>query len=606
MSDFLIFVTIIACVCVPFSYITNWYLFRKSFIYGPINWIILSMFTISINSSVVGFFGLVHLWYLVPIALVTIFKAFYALSRSVELPMKKINESFDTLGQGDLSMDVSDKDLKRNDEIGRFFKSLNGFTEKLREASSFAQSMGNGDLGVKFEALSDRDVLGQSLITLQSKLSEVVRETNEVVKEAGANGNLKAKIDVANKAGVWAELTLSVNQLLSSIATPVLEVNRVVNAMAQGDLTQRYELEANGQINEMTNGLNRALDNLNDILLIISNRAQEIGESAYEMLTSGEEMNTNTREIASAIEQMSHGAQTQVSRVDQSSTLVEVMMNNAREMGEKTDSINSAAKKGVSSSEEGAKIAKYVVNSVGEISEYSNKTTESMKVLTERSKEISRVLGVITDIASQTNLLALNAAIEAAQAGDAGRGFAVVAEEIRKLAEGSRKSASEIETLIADVQKDTAEAAGVIDTMNGIVKSTVDASSRAEIVFQEIENASTETLGYSEAILQATNMQSDNIGKVVNITEEVVVIAEQTAAGTEEVSSSATELSAGMNNYIEKSNWLNDVSKQLKDGVAKFTLRGDMKLVNLVEKIDDDQASTEEYIEEEEFEEKES
>lgn len=264
-------------------------------------------------------------------------------------------------------------------------------------------------------------------------------------------------------------------------------------------------------------------------------------------------------------------------------------MKNSQEMGSKSDSINNAAKRGVVNSEEGAKIAKYVVTSVGEISEYSNKTTESMRVLTERSKEISRVLGVITDIASQTNLLALNAAIEAAQAGDAGRGFAVVAEEIRKLAEGSRKSASEIEKLIADVQHDTMEAAGVIDTMNGIVKSTVEASNKAEVAFHEIEVASTETLGYSEAILESTKIQDDSISKVVGITEEVVVIAEQTASGTEEVSSSASQLSAGMEGYMKKSNWLNDVSKELKDGVSRFKLKGNhSSLVNLVSKLDEE------------------
>jgi methyl-accepting chemotaxis protein len=223
-------------------------------------------------------------------------------------------------------------------------------------------------------------------------------------------------------------------------------------------------------------------------------------------------------------------------------------------------------------SEKGTRMSKNVVNSISEIMKYSHQTNESMRVLTERSKEIARVLSMITDIAAQTNLLALNAAIEAAQAGDAGRGFAVVAEEIRKLAEDSRTSAREIEKLINDVQKDTLEAAQVIETMNSNVKTGVEASNEASVVFQEMALSSNQTLIYSEEILKATKSQGESISSVVTITESVVVIAEQTAAGTEEVASSATELSAGMESYMQKSERLNEIARELKQGVGKFKL----------------------------------
>jgi len=181
-------------------------------------------------------------------------------------------------------------------------------------------------------------------------------------------------------------------------------------------------------------------------------------------------------------------------------------------------------------------------------------------------------LGVITDIASQTNLLALNAAIEAAQAGDAGRGFAVVAEEIRKLAEGSRKSAREIETLVRDVQNDTANAARVIEVMNLSIKGGQEASFDASEAFKEIADSTTQTLKLSELILKAAKTQIESIKNVVSITEGVVVIAEQTAAGTEEVASSASELSAGMQTYTEKSRSVTEIATSLKESVGKFKL----------------------------------
>ncbi len=572
MNEFYIFSAIITAVVLPATLFANWLIFRRSFIYKPNFWLISTLYTLVMVSYVTGHFGVKLMWITVPIGMFSVVMTFVILRNSIELPMSRINGAFDRLRQGEIAIDLNNRDLDRTDEVGRFFKSLNMFLEKLNEASSFASSMGDGDMSSKFQPLSDKDRLGHSLVTLREKLSKVIEETNEVVKIAKEEGNLEARISVEGKMGVWKDLSMAINGLLNSIIEPILKINEIINAMADGDLTRRYSAQARGQILALTRNLNGALDRLNEFLLKISENANSIGTSSEEMLSSGYEMNSSTSQIASAIDQMSNGAQTQVRRVDESSTLVESMLKGFAEMRDKSDAINLAAKQGVDKSTHGASIAAKAVDSVSAITDMSNKATGSMRILADRSSEISRVLGVITDIAAQTNLLALNAAIEAAQAGDAGRGFAVVAEEIRKLAEDSRKSASEIEKLIDDVQKDTVEASEIMETMNTSVESSLKASEQAAEVFQEIAVSSTETLNHSEAVLQTTNAQSDSISKVAAITEEIVVIAEETAAGTEQVSSSAVELSTGMDNYIKKSNWLNTISKELEDGISRFTL----------------------------------
>ncbi len=573
MREFLTFVAIIYGGVLPVLLYLNWKILRNSFIYRSGIWIIATVFIVVTQAYAVAMFGLIHLIWCTPIGTIAMFLTFRSLSLSIERPMVRINLAFDQLREGDLNVVIEQQDLQRKDEAGAFFTSLHLFIEQLKKSAYFARAIGKGDLSIAYQALGERDLLGESLITLRNRLSDVVQETKLVVQEAGNQGRLDSRINVDSKEGVWKELGGSINNLLISVVDPVLEVNKIVSAMAKGDLTMRYESNSKGQIKQMTDSLNLALDTISELLLKISHSAQEIGAAAEEMLNSGEEMNVSMREIATSIGQMSNGAQTQVRKVDETSGLVEAMMKNSQDMNVKSDAINLAAKTGVTNSEEGGKLSRYVVKNIGEISDFSNMTTKSMQVLTDRSKEISRVLSVITEIASQTNLLALNAAIEAAQAGESGRGFAVVAEEIRKLAEGSRKSASEIENLILDVQKDTSEAAKVIASMNQVVKSSVEASNNAQSVFMEIESASSETLGHSEAVLVSTTSQSDHINKVVKITEDVVVIAEQAAAGSEEISSSASELSTGMENYIKKFNWLNSTAQTLQSGVANFTLK---------------------------------
>ncbi len=519
------------------------------------------------------------------------------LSRSITKPVNTLREKISQIRKGIIPEEIS---VKGKDEIGEMSNGINSLITGFKTTSEFAREIGKGNLNEEFAALSDEDVLGHSLLSMRDNLRNALEEVNSVVKTAGEDGDLKARIDLEGKTGAWSQLGEAINNLLGSIATPILEVNKIVNSIAEGDLRHRYENEAKGDIRTLVTNLNSAIDNLNTLIHGIVESANIVEESSGIMLNASEEMNVNTGEIASSISEMSLGAQNQVGKVDESSNYVEGISSSSKEMGQKAETINSAAKSSVENSKQGQERVENVVSNMSEISESAEKTHQSIKVLTERSNEITRVLGVITEIAAQTNLLALNAAIEAAQAGEAGRGFAVVAEEIRKLAEDSRKSAKEIETLVDDVQNDTNDAIKAIETMTKSVDIGGTASREAFEAFNQIIDSTSETLTLSEAIVDATNHQKEDIKKVASITESIVVIAEQTATGTEEIASSASELSAGMQNYNLKSEELTKVAASLKEGVSKFQLMEDGMsgaeiLEEKIEQIEREQQNTNEY-----------
>ncbi|WKN41379.1 PAS domain S-box protein [Tunicatimonas pelagia] len=360
---------------------------------------------------------------------------------------------------------------------------------------------------------------------------------------------------------------------ITKVKEPVLQVRDLISSMAQGDLTQKFEITAEGYVQEMGDALNVAMENLNGLLGSIGKNADRVGESANNLLERSKNIRDNTSEVASAISQMSKGAQDQAQRTDESSKLVDQVLSSANDMEQKANSIYQTADQGQQSCENGLLIVKNLVENMDGIRSSANVTTESINVLTERAEEIGRTLNVISDIASQTNLLALNAAIEAARAGDAGRGFAVVAEEIRKLAEDSRRSAIDIEKIISDVQKDTQSASKAIETMQVSVEDGSGATKEASTIFSEISDASTNTLSYAKEIQEATSGQKSFIDDVAKNIEQIVVVAEETAAGTEEVATSSQDLNGSVGEITEASNQLSSVAEELQKGVSKFKLR---------------------------------
>ncbi len=326
---------------------------------------------------------------------------------------------------------------------------------------------------------------------------QILEEINKVVELAGKEGILSSRLKLDNATGDWKNLSESINILLENISEPILEVSNVINKISQGDLTATFNYDSKGDIKIMGDALNAATKNLNLLLTNITQIANLVAASAEELLTKGEQMKNSTQEVASATQQMAEGAQQQAIQTDEASKLIDSVLKSALEMSKKAELINVAAENGQKSSVEGLTTIQKVVKNMLEIQTTAVSTSKSISVLSERSEEIASTLSVITDIASQTNLLALNAAIEAARAGDAGRGFAVVAEEIRKLAEGSRKSAVDIEKVIKEVQKDITAALKSIESMETSVKNGDSASNEAVTVFQFIEKSSTETLDLS-------------------------------------------------------------------------------------------------------------
>lgn len=571
MSDFSIFSIAIGLTAFVLV-VVLFFLLKRSFLLRLGMRVVVVCAVIALLGFIAGHFGLFHLIWGVPIGVVSVLAVFHFLVFMVKRPIEQIAKDIKQLSLGDTNIALNEKLLLKNDEIGEVFKSFQDYLETIKDVTVFAEEIGKGDLTVDYHVKSDQDVLGKSLVLMRDQLNGGISDIKMVVQEAGERGNLGVRVNVTNKGGAWKDLGDSVNDLLFSFATPMEQLNHVIEGLSHGNFSGRYVQKAEGDLGRLKHNLNSALDNLELLLQSVISNAREIEESSSEMAFTSQEMSINTSEIASSIGEMSTGAQTQVIKVDEASSVVERVRNSAEEMSRKAEEINGTTLVGSDLSAQGIDMSDEVLTSITEISDYADRANRTMQVLKQRSTQISTALGVITEISSQTNLLALNAAIEAAQAGDAGRGFAVVAEEIRKLAEDSKRSAREIEELVVNVQRDTAEAGQAMVEMNDRIALGQQKSRGASDTFQKIFDSSKSSLELSREILDAAKQQIDQITSVVSISENIVVIAEQTAAGTEEIASSASELSSGMESFNEKISQFRIISDSLKEVTDQLEL----------------------------------
>lgn len=209
--------------------------------------------------------------------------------------------------------------------------------------------------------------------------------------------------------------------------------------------------------------------------------------------------------------------------------------------------------------------------------EMNNKTSDTIGVVTEQTdrtnesaQNISNAVTVIQDIAAQTNLLSLNASIEAARAGESGRGFAVVAEQIRKLAEDSAESATEIENIVRELMGNSKDSVEKMQELSRDSSVQADKLNRTKEPFYELKKEINEVSSASKEIFDQTVVIEELKKGVNDVIEQLASVAQENAASTEETSASMQSLANNVDLCKEESAILNDLSKNINEQTSRF------------------------------------
>jgi methyl-accepting chemotaxis protein len=356
-----------------------------------------------------------------------------------------------------------------------------------------------------------------------------------------------------------------------SLSKPANKLLDAVKEIAKGNLANEPEVESSDEIGLLAAGVNQIVHNNKGLIDAIKEVTSEIEVMVQQYLESSRQIGSTAQQLTTGAEQIAKGATDQANAAQNTADLMERMNEQIRDVAKSAEAASVGAQQATADAVEGFSSAKEATLKVNEINASSLKTAETVRGLVARSRDISQTTGIITGIADQTNLLALNAAIEAARAGEHGRGFAVVAEEVRKLAEESKKAADQIAKLNDEIRTETELA------VNAIQENATKSSEGVDVikgkVLVKLEKIAETTQSAETAVKgidNATKKQLDFASQVGSAMSSVASASEEASATTEQFSASIEEITATVEQFSLGTQELNKVVKKLQ-GLTKHS-----------------------------------
>jgi len=313
-------------------------------------------------------------------------------------------------------------------------------------------------------------------------------------------------------------------------------------AKGEGDLTQRLEVRGGDEVGQ-------AASAFNDMMAKIAALVRQVGESARQVSSAAHELVANSRQVADSSHRQNDTSTTAAASVEQ-------MVSAIASIAQSTEAVHDQSRDSLRRSEEGNVSLSRLIGEVSVVETTVREIAESVQQFVDSTVAITNMTREVKDIADQTNLLALNAAIEAARAGEQGRGFAVVADEVRKLAEKSAGSASEIDAITrALTQRSDAVQRSI---QNGLehLASSQDSMEAVAMVLGEASGSVTRV--------------GEGLDAIANATEEQRRVSGQVAANIESIASMARENNGAIEQTATAAQRLERLAAALQDTVGRF------------------------------------
>ncbi len=394
---------------------------------------------------------------------------------------------------------------------GRTLDSYRGSKSVFTGRAQVMSDIGSGELGQVRVALSDR-----------------------VVVDAKAS-SLKIGLQVALVISLIGAITAL--WLGQNITAPIREMGSLMQKLADGDFSQGVQVASNDEIRDLADNVNRMIESTRTLI------AKIVDASTL--------LNTTSSDISSAASALSRSADSQNRMSTEAASTVEELASSAQSVFSFSKDTSAQSAKAQESAGHGLSAIGPAMGAMTQTQQVVNEADRIIDGLKRKSEDIAQIISIIKDIASQTNLLALNAAIEAARAGEHGRGFEVVAQEVRKLAESSSSSSSQIEGIIDALQKDSRQAVASMDKIREELAKSSSALKNADESFKSIASAVEETTSFSSQMLSLSEDQARSSSQTASRLEKILTETRSIGTQSQQLSHTVDELTRASTNLRE-------------------------------------------------------
>jgi methyl-accepting chemotaxis protein len=442
----------------------------------------------------------------------------------------------------------TDQVLKNIEEISALWKEYtNGGmnAEEKRLADDFAEKRGRF---VKEGLLPTREAIlagkfDDAVALTLTKINPLFKMANEAVTKLYENEkNLAKKSHEEAVSHYHTTMFLVVGAIISSILVSLLlgiviirsvstATSALLNAsdaMANGDLTRRTDLNSNDELGNIGKSFDAMAEAFSRAMANVANSSSQVAQAANQVHNTAERIATGAEQVAA-----------------QSTTVAtagEEMAATSGDIAQNCQLAVEAAREATETAQKGFEVVTQTIDGIKFRGAKTRENAHIVESLGARSDQIGAIVATIEDIADQTNLLALNAAIEAARAGEQGRGFAVVADEVRALAERTTRATKEISEMIKAIQSETKLAiASMEDGVKGTERGAAEAAQLETSLNAILDQINTVSMQIHQ-IATAAEEQTATTSEISSNMHQITVVVQQTSHGAHESATAAAQL----------------------------------------------------------------
>ncbi len=371
------------------------------------------------------------------------------------------------------------------------------------------------DLQAQFDAVSQGNLGARATVYSEDEFGQMAAKFNQMARIVFTTTS-EAQRKAEEQEQAKEDLQRQVIRLLDD-----------VEGAARGDLTVTAEVTAD-VLGAVADSFNLTIQNLREIVQQVTQAARQVTKGA-----------TDSESFARSL---SSDALRQAEELAATLNSVQVMTDSIQRVAESAREAEEVARSASATALKGGEAVERTVAGILEIRETVAETTRKVKRLAESSQEISKIVALISTIASRTNLLALNASIEAARAGEAGRGFAIVADEVRQLADRSAKALKEIEQIVMQIQSETGSVMTAMEEGTQQVIEGTKLAEQAKRSLEDIIQVSNRIDVLVRSITADTVEQTETSRAVAQVMQAVELTAQETSQEAQRVSGSLQNL----------------------------------------------------------------